>query len=307
MFKEAVEVIEAANEGLIEVETSSQLFRRQKTLKKEFSFSGLTLFLGKQVQFKILPGPVGSGIRFRRVDLPSKPFIPASLSNVETPFRFTLLRKGDASVSCVEHLLSILYAAQIDNALIEIDGPEVPIGDGSCSLFIEALIAAGTQEQDGDVEIHKIKKPLYIASNQTQLVALPADEFKISCLIHYPAVKQIGSQFYSFSGDFHAYCSEVAPCRTFSEYEEVAALIEKGLIKGGTPDTALVFKGGEVLNKEGARFKDEPVRHKVLDLIGDLSLIGMPFTGHIIAIRPGHATNALLAKEIYSHLVEKSQ
>ncbi len=296
-----------------EAQTSSmgmgarQLLRAQRTLKKGFSLSGISLFLGEIVSIKALPAPPGSGIRFRRVDLPGKPIIPATLSNAQTPFRFTLLKNKEASVSTVEHILSAFSAAAIDNVLIEIDGPEVPISDGSSRAFVEAIALAGVESQDSEVEIYQVTKPLHVSLGDTQLVALPCDEFKISCLIHYPHCPQIGSQFYIYNGDFDLYSREIAPCRTYSQYEEVFPLIERGLIRGGALETALVFKNGQIMNEGGARFPDEMVRHKVLDLIGDLSLVGMPFKAHIIAIRSGHSANVLLAKEIYKHLEAKSE
>lgn len=279
--------------------------RLQKTLKCAIEISGTALFSGQQVKIRILPAEASSGIRFKRMDLEGEPEIPASVLHAGAPFRFTLLKCGEATVQTVEHLLSALSASDVDNALIELTGPELPIGDGSSQFFIEEIEKAGVEELAEERDIMEIRHPIAYSEGETTLVALPSDEFKISYTLHYPKSELIGSQYFHYKKDYATYKNEIAPCRTFSEYEEVAPLIEKGLIRGGALETALVIKDGKVINPDGARFPDEMVRHKVLDLIGDLSLVGIPFLGHIVAVRTGHRANIELAKEIYYHLTEK--
>jgi UDP-3-O-[3-hydroxymyristoyl] N-acetylglucosamine deacetylase len=249
----------------------------------------------------LFPAPPYSGIVFQRVDLPGAPEIPASLQYVKEWPRCTRLISEKCSVQMVEHLLSALAAYGVDNLRIQLSGPEIPSGDGSSLLFVEAIEKAGLQIQGSKRRWLKIEEPVFWSENEVHLIGLPADEFRISYTLHYPQSSLIGSQYYSFSLDHpEEYKKEIAPCRTFSLYEEIAPLIEKGFLKGGGLENALVIKGGRIMNPEGARFPDEMVRHKVLDLIGDLALIGSPIRGHVIAIRSGHSSNLAFAKRLAS-------
>lgn len=269
----------------------------QKTVRTEVSASGLGLFTGEKVSLKIRPAPPDSGIVFQRVDLPGKPEIPARLSFVREAPRCTRLATEKASIHMVEHLLSALSGMEIDNAKIEVDGPEILAADGSAQLFVDLLQTAGLEEQGVPVRCLKISKPLYWSEGDIHLVALPADEFRLSYTLHYPQSSLIGSQYYTISLSPERFKKEIAPCRTFSLYEEILPFIEKGIIKGGGLENALVIKGEEIMNPGGARFPDEAVRHKVLDLAGDFALIG-PILGHIISIRSGHLSNIAFAKRI---------
>lgn len=198
----------------------------------------------------------------------------------------------------VEHLLSAIRGLGIDNVLIDVIGPEIPAGDGSCQLFMDLLQEAGIEEQKEPQRFLRITKPIYWSQGKVHLVALPADTFQISYTMHYPQSSLLGSQYFSVQLTPEIFQKEIAPCRTFSLYEEIAPFIEKGIIKGGGLDNALVIKEEKVLNPGGARFPNEMVRHKVLDLIGDLSLVGRPILGHIISICSGHASNIAFAREL---------
>jgi UDP-3-O-[3-hydroxymyristoyl] N-acetylglucosamine deacetylase len=274
----------------------------QKTLQSEVAISGVGLFTGAKADVRLLPARENSGIVFQRVDLPGKPEIPAHYSFVKEAPRCTRLATADASVQLVEHLLSALYAMGIDNARIEITGPEVPVFDGSAKTFVERIVP---KEQSAPLEVLQIVNPVYLSLGETQIVALPADEFRISYTMHYPHSAKLGSQFHSFSVTHGDYQYEIAPCRTFALYEEIVPLLERGILKGGGLENGLVIRGDEVLNPEGTRFPDEMVRHKILDVIGDLALIGKPILAHIIAIRSGHAANAAFARLLDEQAVEK--
>jgi UDP-3-O-[3-hydroxymyristoyl] N-acetylglucosamine deacetylase len=272
----------------------------QKTLKRAASISGIGLFTGEKASATLLGAPAGAGIVFRRVDLPGSPEIPARLESVRDTLRSTRLATASASLAMVEHLLSALSASEIDNCRIDVEGPEVPACDGSARPFFELIEQAGTLQQEAPKNILRIERPVHFSDREAHLVALPSDDLKISYTLHYPQSQLLGSQFYSFSVSREGYKAEIASCRTFSLYEEIAPLIERGFIKGGGLDNALVIKENRILNPEGARFPDEMVRHKILDLLGDLSLIGRPLKAHIIAIRSGHASNIAFAKLLES-------
>jgi UDP-3-O-[3-hydroxymyristoyl] N-acetylglucosamine deacetylase len=270
----------------------------QQTIESEVIASGVGLFTGEQVSLKILPAPPNTGIVFQRVDLEGKPEIPARLVFVRDAPRCTRLVKHKASILMVEHLLSALGGVGIDNARVEVQGPEILAGDGSAKLFVELIERAGIVQQDAPRRAIKILKPIHWSEGEVHLIALPAEEFRISYTMHYPQSPLLRSQFYTISLDPIRFKEEIASCRTFSLYEEILPFIEKGLIKGGGLENALVIKGDRIMNPEGARFSDEMVRHKILDLIGDLSLLGAPILGHIISVRSGHASNIAFAKMI---------
>ncbi len=272
----------------------------QKTLKESIRVSGIGIFTGEPVEVTVLPSPVDTGLIFQRIDLDGSPEIPARLDFVQESSRCTRLGTGKASVVMVEHLLSALYAYGIDNAKIVVKGPEIPGSDGSSKIFVDLIEKVGCQVQDRPARCIAIDQPLYWSSGNIHLVALPSEDFKLSYTLHYPNSPLIKSQYYSFCLTPLRYREEIASCRTFSHYEEILPFIEKGLIKGGGLDNALVIKGDKILNPEGARFPDEMVRHKILDLIGDLSLIGSRLCAHIIAICSGHLANVAFGKILSS-------
>lgn len=270
----------------------------QQTIQHEVTASGIGLFTGEKVSLKLKPAPTNAGVIFRRTDLPKIVELPAHLSFVRETPRCTRLANEKASIHMVEHLLSAVRAFGIDNLQVDLEGPEVPSGDGSSKLFIELLERAKLKSQKAKRRVIKIDKPIYYSEGDVHLVALPAEEFRISYTMHYPQSPLLGSQYYSAVITPELFKEEIAPCRTFSLYEEIVPFIEKGIIKGGGLDNALVIQGNRIMNPGGARFPNEMVRHKVLDLIGDLSLVGAPILGHIISICSGHATNIAFARMI---------
>lgn len=274
----------------------------QKTVQKEIKVSGIGLFTGEKVSLKIVPAPEDTGIVFQRIDLLLKPIIPAKLSFVREAPRCTRLANEKVSIHMVEHLLSALSAMGIDNAKIEVEGPEIPAADGSAKLFVDLIEMAGIRELKAPRIFKKIKEPIYWSEGEVHLIALPSNEFRVSYTMHYPHSPLLRSQYYTVLMSPQRFKDEIAPCRTFSLYEEILPFIEKGIIKGGGLENALVIKGDQILNPEGARFCDEMVRHKILDLLGDLSLIGSPFLGHIISVRSGHSSNVAFAKLIANKL-----
>lgn len=276
--------------------TGLQSAEMQKTIKREVFASGIGLFTGETVTVKIVPAPNNYGIVFQRMDLPGKPEIPAQLSFVREAPRCTRLAMSKASIHMVEHLLSALCALGVDNAKIEVEGPEILAADGSAKLFVDLIEQAGLEVQKAPRQYLKITEPLYWSEGEVHLVALPSEEFRISYTLHYPHSPLLRSQFYTFSLTPERFIHEIASCRTFSLYEEILPFIERGMIKGGGLENALVIKNDQILNPEGARFPDEMVRHKILDLIGDLSLLGSRIKGHIISVRSGHASNVAFAK-----------
>ncbi len=277
----------------------------QKTLKHESELSGVGLFTGEKVSIKLLPAPTGSGIVFERVDLPGRPQIPAKLEYVRDTFRSTRLASDAASLFMVEHILSALSAFEIDNVRIEVDGPEIPACDGSAKTFVDLLEQAGICTQDEPKRVFSLDKPVYWSEGDIHLVALPSDEYRISYTLHYPQSKLLSSQYYSFSVSREGFKDEISNCRTFALYEEIAPFIEKGLIKGGRLENAVIVKGDSVLNPEGLRYSDEMARHKILDLLGDLYLIGGSLKAHIIAVRSGHASNIALAQKLQNHFKQR--
>lgn len=270
----------------------------QKTFQHETSTSGVGLFTGEKVSLKICPALPNTGIVFQRADLLGKPEIPALLSYVREAPRCTRLASAEASVLMVEHLLSAFYAYGIDNARIEVEGPEIPAADGSSQIFVDLIEKTGLVFQQAARRCIRITQPIFWSEGEVHLIALPSNEFRISYTMHYPHSPLLRSQYYSLVLQPLRYKAEIAPCRTFSLYEEILPFIEKGIIKGGGLENALVIQGGRILNPEGARFEDEMVRHKILDLVGDLALIGAPLLAHVIAVRSGHLSNVAFAKAL---------
>ncbi|MES2344361.1 MAG: UDP-3-O-acyl-N-acetylglucosamine deacetylase [Chlamydiota bacterium] len=281
-----------------ELGVKSVVKRKQRTVQNAISVNGIGLFTGESVTLRLLPAEKETGILFVRTDTPEKIVIPSNLDHLISSSRCTMLQKDGCSIQTIEHLMAALHACGIGNVLVEVSGPEIPILDGSSSGFIELIQKAGICELDADVPVYTLTSPVYYSHNEVQLIALPSQEYRISYTLHYPHSSFLRSQFYSSKIDQETFISEIAPCRTFSLYEEVMPLIEKKFIKGGSLQNGVIIKGDEILNPEGARFSDEMVRHKVLDLVGDLALMGCFFSAHIIAIRSGHASNHALAREL---------
>jgi UDP-3-O-[3-hydroxymyristoyl] N-acetylglucosamine deacetylase len=279
----------------------TEVSRNQHTLKEPVLFSGIGLHTGRVVSMRFCPAKPGTGIVFCRTDLPAKPIIPARIEYVIDTARSTTIGIGDVRIHTVEHVLAAVRANEIDNLIIEISGIEPPVGDGSSSVFVDMIRKAGIEEQSQIAPVVKIQNPVYWAEGEIQLVALPYDGYRVSYTLSYPENEVLRSQFYTLDISPEAFNREIAPCRTFSLYEEVSALMDRGLIKGGSLDNATMIKGGVVFSKGGLHFPNEMARHKILDLVGDLSLVGFYFHAHIIAIRSGHGSNVGLAGKIYDH------
>lgn len=280
----------------------SDIGLKQKTLKREVSVRGVGLFTGAEVELRLCPAPENSGIIFQRIDIPGKTLIPASVVNADNKKDSlrSMLVKDEGRIQTIEHLLSTLNAFGVDNLLIQVDGPEIPIGDGSAKIFIDLIEKGEVTHQLAPKKVFVIKEPIHLSEGESHLVALPLDEFRVSYILHYPRSKLLKSQYCTFSLQKGNYKEEIAPARTFSFYEDVEVLVRSGFVKGGGLENALVIKDDHVINPEGVRFEDEMVRHKVLDLMGDLYLIGGMILGHVIAIRSGHFSNIAFVKKLLS-------
>lgn len=279
---------------------------QQVSINSIVSRKGAGLFSGAPAEIRFLPAPANTGIVFRRTDLLGAPEIQANVFNVKSTPRCTIIGNGDATIQTVEHVLAATFALGIDNLIIEVSGPEVPIFDGSSKVFVEMMSEAKITSLDQKRPVYALKKPLYYSSKDIQIVALPADAFRVSYTLHYPNSSLIGTQFISLDVNEITFQSEIAACRTFSLYEEIVPFMQSGLLKGGSLENAVLIKDDKVANPEGLRFSNEMVRHKVLDLIGDLSLVGIRFHAHIIALRSGHHANSEFAKILYNHLTMES-
>ncbi len=285
-------------------EKQRRFARIQKTLASESSFSGVGLHTGKEVVLRFCPALAGEGITFKRVDLPGKPLVPALVEYVQDTTRSTNIGVDNVRIHTVEHVLAALKAYDIDNLCIEVSAPEPPIANGSSDVFVEMIKQAGVKELGSELPLARIEKPIYFSDGDIHMVAIPSDEYRVSYTLHYPETEGIGTQYFSSEITQDVFTRELAPCRTFAKYEEVSYLIDQGLIKGGSLDNAVIVKDDVVFSKEGLFFPDEMVRHKVLDLIGDLSLVGFPFLAHIISIRSGHCSNVAFAKKIYDEITK---
>lgn len=269
----------------------------QHTVGKPASLTGMSLHTGEKVTLRLQPAPVDHGIKFKRRDLQDEPAIDATIANLKTVERATTIGEGSMRVHTVEHVLAALSAMGVDNAIVEMDANEPPIGDGSASAYVDVINKAGVIPQEKARQIFDVREPISIETKGGSiLVVLPDDKFRISCTQVGPEGRF--SQFYSTEITPALFEREIAPARTFVFYEDVRPLIEKNLIKGGSLENAIVVRGDAVLSKEPLRFHDEFVRHKILDIIGDLSLLGHRIRGHVIAVKPGHGPNAELARAL---------
>ena len=272
----------------------------QQTLNRPASFSGIGLHSGNRVNMTILPAPAGSGVRFRRVDLEGKPEIEARVENIGETNRSTTLTKGNVKVQTVEHVLAALAGYGIDNAVIELDANEPPIADGSSREFCKIIQAAGVASQAEKRESFTPSEPIELESGETLMTLFPDDSFKITCT----SADKLGrfTQFYSTEVTPETWEKELAHARTFCFFEEIEYLIKNGLIKGGSLENAVVIRDDAVLTTEPLRYPEEFVRHKMLDIVGDLSLLGRPIRGHLIAVKPSHAANCEFAKLVQAQI-----
>ena len=305
---------------------------QQRTIQKPVSMSGVGLHTGATCSMTFRPAPENYGIRFRRIDVDGSPEIPADVDHVVDVARGTTLGIGDVRVHTTEHVLAAIVGLQIDNIIVDLDGIEPPIGDGSAKPYVDVLTQAGFEIQDAPKDYLVIDKPIEYKDEArgVQIVALPTDDFRITVLVDYnnPA---LGSQHTGLFDLEKEFVSEFSMCRTFCFLHEVEQLRDAGLIKGGNLDNAIViadrdipdeelkriakklgikesiFLGahGQPVNNKQLYFKNEPARHKLLDMIGDLALIGVPIKGQILAARPGHAANVEFAKVVRKQYQQK--
>lgn len=303
----------------------------QKTIKQKVSVDGTGLHTGAKVRLTFNPANVGKGFIFKRTDLPDQPEIKALANNVLSTDRGTTIGKGNVVVNTVEHVLAALVGMDMDNCLIEIDGPETPIMDGSSREFVEAIEKAGTEEQSAEREYFEITEPLRLELEEdgVELMAVPAKKYEVSVMVDY-GTKVLGSQNAQLL-DIADFKTEIASCRTFSFLHELELLLDHGLIKGGDLNNAIVYVDKEVspdrldrlkkvfgkenvsvkpngiLDNLDLHYSNEAARHKLLDVIGDLALAGKRIKGRIFATKPGHKANTEFAKLIFEKIKEESK
>ncbi|MGN1256926.1 MAG: bifunctional UDP-3-O-[3-hydroxymyristoyl] N-acetylglucosamine deacetylase/3-hydroxyacyl-ACP dehydratase [Bacteroidaceae bacterium] len=305
---------------------------KQNTLKEQFSLSGKGLHTGLNLTVTFLPAPANHGYKIQRVDMPGQPIMDAVAENVIDTQRGTVLGKGEMRCSTVEHAMAALYALGLDNVLIQVDGPEFPILDGSAELYVNAILRVGIQEQDAPKDYYYINKKMEFRDEATGacITLLPDEDFSITSMISFDS-KVLSSQFATLD-NMDKFATEVAAARTFVFVREIEPLLMAGLIKGGDLDNAIVIYEHETtqdnldklcqltgaehhnaselgyLQHKPLVWENEPARHKLLDIIGDMALIGKPIKGRIIATRPGHTINnkfaRMMRKEIRKHEVQ---
>ena len=305
---------------------------KQNTLKEQFSLSGKGLHTGLNLTVTFLPAPINHGYKIQRIDMPSQPIMDAVAENVVDTQRGTVLGKGEMRCSTVEHAMAALYALGLDNVLIQVDGPEFPILDGSAELYVQAIQRVGILEQDAPKDFYYISKKMEFRDDATGacITLLPDEDFSITSMISFDS-KVLSSQFATLD-NMDKFATEVAAARTFVFVREIEPLLMAGLIKGGDLDNAIVIYERETtqdnldklcqltgaekhnaselgyLQHKPLVWENEPARHKLLDIIGDMALIGKPIKGRIIATRPGHTINnkfaRMMRKEIRKHEVQ---
>ena len=305
---------------------------KQNTLKEQFSLSGKGLHTGLNLTVTFLPAPINHGYKIQRIDMPSQPVMDAVAENVVDTQRGTVLGKGEMRCSTVEHAMAALYALGLDNVLIQVDGPEFPILDGSAELYVQAIQRVGIQEQEAPKDFYYISKKMEFRDDATGacITLLPDEDFSITSMISFDS-KVLSSQFATLD-NMDKFATEVAAARTFVFVREIEPLLMAGLIKGGDLDNAIVIYEHETtqdnldklcqltgaekhnaselgyLQHKPLVWENEPARHKLLDIIGDMALIGKPIKGRIIATRPGHTINnkfaRMMRKEIRKHEVQ---
>ncbi|MFR4437416.1 MAG: UDP-3-O-acyl-N-acetylglucosamine deacetylase [Akkermansia muciniphila] len=269
----------------------------QRTVGSPASLAGTSLHTGQPVTLTLKPAPADFGIKFRRVDIPDQPFISADVEKVQTVERATSLAEGSVKVHTVEHILSALTGMGIDNAVIEMDANEPPIGDGSSAPYVELIKRAGIVELDVPRRYLEVREAVTIETKGGSILTiLPSKQFRVSVTCVGPENRI--TQYFDAVITPETYEKELAPARTFTFYEDIKPLLEKGLIKGGSLENAVVIRGEELMSKEPMRFINEFARHKAMDLIGDLTLCGKPILGHVIAIKPGHGPNTELTAKL---------
>jgi UDP-3-O-[3-hydroxymyristoyl] N-acetylglucosamine deacetylase/3-hydroxyacyl-[acyl-carrier-protein] dehydratase len=278
----------------------------QRTIGSEVTFSGIGLHGGERATLVFKPAPANSGLRFVRTDLAERPEIRVDVANTSESdhSRRTVLRKGNVTISTVEHVLAAVHGLGIDNLTIEINASEPAEPDGSSAPYVEVLKRAGLVDQSDPKRCIEVKSPIGFSDNGVEMMALPYDGLKITFTVHYDHAF-IGTQYASFDISEGVFEKEIAPARTFSLLKEVEALRTRGLIKGGSLENSIVIGDEGILNKKPLRFPDEFVRHKILDLLGDLCLLGAPVKAHVISLRSGHSTNIKLVKMLKGQFADQ--
>jgi UDP-3-O-[3-hydroxymyristoyl] N-acetylglucosamine deacetylase/3-hydroxyacyl-[acyl-carrier-protein] dehydratase len=273
---------------------------QQQTLNSPVSFSGVGLHSGNRVNMTFLPALANTGVRFRRADLEGRPEVEARIENVNETTRSTTLAKGNIKIHTVEHVLAALAGGGIDNAVVELDANEPPIGDGSARDFCRMIESAGVAPQPEKREPYTVTAPIELEMGETLMTLFPDEGFKITCT----SADKRGrfTQHYSTEVTPKTWERELSAARTFCFYEEIEFLIKNGLIKGGSLENAVVIRDDAVLTIEPLRFPDEFVRHKMLDIVGDLSLLGRPIHGHLMAVKPSHAANCEFVRQIQAQM-----
>lgn len=269
---------------------------QQHTLASEVSLSGIGLHTGVTVNLRLCPAPVHTGILFKRTDLDGFTIEAHSRHVARVSYATSLMKKG-VLISTTEHLLSALAGLGVDNAIVEVDNLELPIVDGSALPFVNLIRRAGLRPQRARRAYAKVLKPVKLEENGKQIAIYPSDTFSVSYSILFPH-PVIGAESLDFNPSNESYGSEIAPARTFGFLAEVEMLLKSGLVKGGSLENVVVLDQERVMNPEGLRFPDEFCRHKILDLIGDISLFGYPLIGHVVAERAGHAMHAQLVSQL---------
>lgn len=273
---------------------------QQQTLKRPVSYAGTGLHSGGRVNLSFLPAPANSGLRFRRTDLDGKPEIEALVDHVTDTQRSTTLGKGAVKIHTVEHVLAALAGAGVTNAVVELDANEPPIADGSSREFARLVREAGVVAQAETLEPFRITTPIEVSLGETQMAIFPHHGFKLTCTSAGAGGRF--TQFFSVELTPETWERELSHARTFCFYEEIEFLIRNGLIRGGSLENAIVIRDDAVLTNEPLRYPEEFVRHKMLDIVGDLALVGGPLHGHIIAVKPSHHANSELARAIVAQL-----
>lgn len=272
--------------------------KNQRTLADVVRCRGIGLHSGQEVVMIIHPAPENHGIKFMRADLPDKPIIPARFNCVVDTSLATVVGSNGIIVSTIEHLMACLCGLAIDNALIELSAYEIPVMDGSAAPFAETIMAAGIEDQEAPRHFFHLRKPIMLEKDGRSVTAYPDSTFRITCEIDFdhPVIKR---QSCSIEVSDTAFQCEISNARTFGFLREVKLLRNYGLARGGSLDNAIVVDDDDILNAEGLRFEDEFVRHKLLDCIGDFSLLGMPLLAHIVTRKSGHAFNHAFLKKFF--------
>ncbi|MBW2427994.1 MAG: UDP-3-O-acyl-N-acetylglucosamine deacetylase [Deltaproteobacteria bacterium] len=272
----------------------------QRTLNKNVRFSGIGLHSGKTVNLTLKPAPINHGIKFIRKDLPDDPTIPARFNCVVDTSLATVIGSDGVIVSTIEHLMACLAGLSIDNTIVELDSYEVPVMDGSAGPFTRMIVDAGIREQAAARHFFVLKEPIELEQDGKFVGAYPDTTFKITCNIEFdhPIIRK---QSCSIEVEDHIFEREISSARTFGFLHEVEYMKRYGLARGGSLDNAVVIDENDILNQDGLRYQDEFVRHKLLDCIGDFSLLGMPILAHIVTHKSGHAFNHAFLESFFNN------